>query len=119
MYSNGLRIADVEKYNREGFLATSVWTPKSAEPVELGQAMFRGQCVACHTVDGYRPMRKLLQGRDAKAVRLLLQTLHKPSEDSPYKKYMPPLVGTDEEIAYLAEYLTLLSKGTSGKVAAK
>ncbi|HMS55015.1 MAG TPA: cytochrome ubiquinol oxidase subunit I [Fimbriimonadaceae bacterium] len=119
MYSNGIRLSDIDRFNREGFLTNSVWTPDSADPVELGKAMFRGQCVACHTQKGYRSMTKLLQGRDAKAVRLLLDTLHKPAPDSPYKKYMPPLVGTDEEVGYLAQYLTLLSQGPQNRVAVK
>jgi hypothetical protein len=55
-------------------------------------------------------MVKLLQGRDQKAVTQLLQMLHKPEKDSIYVKYMPPLVGTEDEIRDLSIYLATLSR---------
>lgn len=119
MYSNGVRIRDVEKLNQTGYLAGSIWTPKTADSTTLGEAMFRGQCMACHTRTGYRSMTKLLQKRDLKAINQLLETLHRPPADSPYRKYMPPLVGTDEEVRDLADYLVTLSLGPSRGVAAK
>lgn len=119
MYSNGIRISEIEKFNRAGYLTSSVWTPKSSDPVILGQAMFRGQCMACHTTSGYRSMKKLLQARDAKGVALLLETLHTQPEGSPYKKYMPPAVGTKEELRYLAEYLTILAGAQTGAAVAQ
>lgn len=117
MYSNSLRIPEVEHYNRDGYLTKSIWTPKTPSPVELGKAMFRGQCMACHTESGYRSMEKLLQGRDAKALAQLMEMLHKPTKDSPYPKYMPPLVGKPEELEYLAAYLKTLSKPKESAVA--
>jgi cytochrome bd-type quinol oxidase subunit 1 len=113
MYSNGVRKSDVEKMNTEGYLAASIWTPKSTDKVELGQAMFRGQCLSCHTETGYRSMHKLLQARDEKAIRKLLEILHNPTKDSMYTKYMPPLVGKPEEIDALAGYLATVSKSSS------
>lgn len=110
MYSNGLRVQDVEKVNTSGYLVSSVWTPKNADSMARGQAMFRGQCTACHTETGYRSMVKMLQGRDQKAVAQLLQMLHKPEKDSTYVKYMPPLVGTEDEIRDLSIYLATLSR---------
>ena len=35
--------------------------------------------------------------------------LHKPKPDSTYIKYMPPLVGSEEEVLALAKYLGTLS----------
>jgi len=109
MYSNGVRVRDVAKFNSEGYLASSMWTPQTSDPVELGRSMFRGQCMSCHTERGYRGMAKLLQRRDEKAILQLLDMLHTQPKDSPYIKYMPPLVGTREEIGYLAKYLLILS----------
>lgn len=117
MYSNSVRTNEIEKFNANGYLTSSIWTPKSASPVDLGKAMFRGQCMSCHTESGYRSMTKLLQGRDAKALGQLLQMLHQPPKDSPYPKYMPPLVGKPEEIEYLSAYLLTLSKPTQSNVA--
>jgi len=73
-----------------------------------GELMMRGQCMACHTVDGYRPLRKLLAGRDRQAVGNILEMLRKYADDSPYKKYMPPLVGVPGEVSALTDYLTAL-----------
>lgn len=117
MYSNSVRTNEIEKFNANGYLTSSIWTPKSASPVDLGKAMFRGQCMSCHTESGYRSMTKLLQGRDAKALGQLLQMLHQPPKDSPYPKYMPPLVGKPEEIEYLSAFLLTLSKPTQSNVA--
>jgi cytochrome bd ubiquinol oxidase subunit I len=109
MYSNGVRKTEVETFNREGYLTHSPWKPiEGASHLEIGQRMFYGQCMACHTLDGYRPIKGLLAGRDEKAIGNILDMLHKNQDDSPYKKFMPPLVGTDEEIAALREYLSKL-----------
>ena len=109
MYSNGIRKSDVEKLNQTGYLTASPWTPNSADALTRGKDMFRGQCMSCHTESGYRSMRRLLQGRDLKAIGKLLEMLHKPPADSMYVRYMPPLVGTTEEIETLALYLETLS----------
>lgn len=109
MYSNGVRKRDVDRLNTEGYLTHSMWNPTSTDPVALGHAVFRGECMSCHTVSGYRSMKKLLMGRNNKAIGQLLTTLHTPPKDSMYVKYMPPLVGKQEEIDALAAYLTTIS----------
>jgi len=103
MYSNGIRAADVSGFNQAGYLADSPWTGSGAD---TGKLMFKGQCLSCHTVDGYRSMRGLLAGRDRDSVANILKTLHAGGEDSPYKAYMPPLVGRHEEVEALTDYLT-------------
>jgi len=129
------RISQVDKFNRDGYLANTIWAtseeleawsasdgigrstddaaPNSGVAVPditpnvlaRGQLMFRGQCLACHTVDGYRSMRGFLQQRDYASVCNMLSMLHEYREDSPYRAFMPPLVGTDAEIEALAVYL--------------
>jgi len=100
MYSNGVVRKDIAHINQAGFLTSSLWTGSNA-----GEAMFRGQCMNCHTVDGYRSMRQLLHGRDRGGIAKLLDMLHTPPANSPYKNYMPPLVGSSDEIAALGDYL--------------
>jgi mono/diheme cytochrome c family protein len=78
---------------------------------EVGKRMFQGQCMTCHTVDGYRSMRKLLKGRDNKSIASVLEVLHDYKADSPYRKYMPPLVGKPEEIDALRFYLNHMVNG--------
>jgi cytochrome c553 len=70
---------------------------------------FRGECMACHTTDGYRPMKRLLAGRDRDAIGNLLGMLHDCKPDSPYHAFMPPQVGTKEEIVALGDFLATLS----------
>jgi cytochrome bd ubiquinol oxidase subunit I len=117
IYSNGLRKSQVSDRNAEGFFAHSLWVPKPLNvnssptgPKEIGSRMFLGQCLPCHTLNGYRGMKGLLQNRDEKAVGNLLEILHAYKDDSPYRKFMPPLTGTSEEIAALKTYLSDLGK---------
>jgi cytochrome bd ubiquinol oxidase subunit I len=62
--------------------------------MDLGEMMFRGQCMNCHTLDGYRSGRKLLHGRDRKSIANLVDMLHDTPPTSPYRNFMPPLVGS-------------------------
>ncbi len=121
MYSDGIRVRDVVKMNREGFLTHSIWTPRGPRvtQVRLGKAMFAGQCMYCHTTNGYRSMSRLLEGRDARAIGNTLTMLRQHKPDSPYSAYMPPLVGNDEEVAALQAYLVTLNQpaGRAGAVA--
>jgi mono/diheme cytochrome c family protein len=115
MYSNGVRKADVAKFNREGYLTHSPWAGKVAatNSVEQGRLMFRGQCLACHTTDAYRSMSALLAGRNRESIDSLLAILHdygKTKSDVPYPyPFMPPLVGSTNEIRALGDYLATLT----------
>ena len=108
MYSNGVRVKDVDKYNQQGYL-TNAPLAAGLTGVDKGEMVFRGQCMSCHTLDGYRSMRRLLAGRNRQGIDNLLQTLHDYKPDSPYRPYMPPLVGTPEEIKALGDYLATIS----------
>ncbi len=81
--------------------------------MDQGELMFRGQCMNCHTVDGYRSLRKLLKGRDRKSIGNMADMLHDVPATSPYKNYMPPLVGSHEEIESLVGYLDRMENGAS------
>lgn len=109
MYSNGIRKDEVAKFNARGYMATSIWKPASADPVALGKQIFRGQCMSCHTETGYRSMVRLLQNRDRENIKKLLIMLHDMPQDSPYRRYMPPLVGNPDEVDALAAYLATLT----------
>lgn len=116
MYSSGVRKSDVARLNRDGYLTHSPWLrPEELEAtgpaarLERGRLIFLGQCASCHTPTGYRSMKTLLGDRDRKGVDNLLDTLHKHADDSPYRKFMPPLAGTADERVALAEYLSTLT----------
>jgi cytochrome bd-type quinol oxidase subunit 1 len=113
MFSNGVRVRDVARLNQEGYLRNTIWMRSRGAPVlAQGEAMFRGQCAACHTRDGYRSMKRLLAERNRETIGNLLKVLHEYKEDSPYRRYMPPLVGVQEEVAALGEYLATLTSAT-------
>ncbi len=100
MFSNGVRRNDVPAINIAGYTTTSPWNR-----MDQGEEMFRGQCMNCHTLDGYRSMRKLMRGRDRHSIENLVTMLHEAPPTSPYKKFMPPVVGTREELDALVGYL--------------
>jgi cytochrome bd-type quinol oxidase subunit 1/mono/diheme cytochrome c family protein len=109
MYSNGVRVKYVDRINHEGYLKDSLWVWKDAagesSSYSRGEAIFRGECSSCHTLDGYRPVRQLLAGRDQANIASFLKMLHEYKPDSPYRRFMPPLSGTSEDVNDLAEYL--------------
>jgi len=110
MFSNGIRLTSVAQLNKEGYLKHNLWHAPGTDPVLVaGEAMFRGQCMSCHSIESYRSMRRLLGDRNREAISSLLQVLHDYKPDSPYRAFMPPLAGTPEEIRALGDYLATLN----------
>jgi cytochrome bd-type quinol oxidase subunit 1 len=110
MYSNGVRVSYVNRLNTDGYLAHSQWTWNGAGNVvpssySNGEAIFRGECASCHTMDGYRPMRRLLDGRDRAGINNFIVMLHDYKADSPYHRFMPPMVGNKQDIEDLTNFL--------------
>lgn len=120
MYSNGVRVRDVAKFNQEGFLTNSLWAPKgpNVTQIDTGRVLFRGECMSCHTLDGYRSMRGFLATRDDKALDNMIGMLRSGKADAPYHSFMPPLVGTDAEIAALKAYLAYVRGPAPGATVA-
>ena len=106
MYSNGVRVPYVSRINQEGYLAHSNWVWNGSESsYSRGEAIFRGECGSCHTLDGYRPLRQLLAGRDRANIGNFITMLHEYKPDSPYRHFMPPMSGTKQDIDDLTDYL--------------
>ena len=124
MYSNGVRVPYVSRINQEGYLAHSMWVwgdnncifaylqspedknvPTCTSSYSRGEAIFRGECGSCHTLAGYRPLKYLLAGRDRANITNFITMLHDYKPDSPYHRYMPPMVGTKQDIDDLADFL--------------
>jgi cytochrome d ubiquinol oxidase subunit I len=106
MYSNGVRVPYVSKINAQGYLANSEWVWNgSASSYSRGEAIFRGECGSCHTLQGYRPLAHLLEGRDRANIHNFVVMLHENKADSPYRKFMPPMVGTEQDVNDLADFL--------------
>ncbi len=106
MYSNGMRVRDVAAANKNGYLRDNAWMGSSPDDHWVrGELMYRGQCGSCHTLTGYRSLDKLMAGRDRESVGSFLTMLHEYKPDLAYRKFMPPLTGTPEEINALGDYL--------------
>jgi hypothetical protein len=61
--------------------------------------------MSCHTLDGYRGIKGLLQTRDSNGVASLLTMLKMRTPDAPYHAFMPPLAATPSEMNDLKIYL--------------
>ena len=93
MYSNGVRVPYVSRINRRrlpGPLELGVERIGSTS-YSRGEAIFRGECGSCHTLNGYRPLRQLLEGRDRANIGSFITMLHEYKPDSPYQ----PLYAAD------------------------
>jgi cytochrome bd-type quinol oxidase subunit 1 len=106
MYSNGVRVPYVARINQEGYLAHTMWLANdSNSSYSRGEAIFRGECGSCHTLGGYRPLKLLLAGRDRANISSFITMLHDYKPDSPYRRFMPPMVGTKQDIDDLTDFL--------------
>jgi len=110
MFSNGVRVNDVGRINSQGYLANSAWTWRgdgsgSISSYSRGEAIFRGECGSCHTMNGYRPLKQLLDGRDRTGINNFVVMLHDYKPDSPYRRFMPPMVGNKQDIDDLTGFL--------------
>ncbi len=125
MFSNGILVSDIGKLDEHGVLATAVWAARgsAASQEAMGRAVFRAECAACHTIDGYLSIRKLVAPVDADMLNGILGTLREEGKEYAGGTYthqghvstdkldyplMPPLVGTAAEQEALAVYLLTL-----------
>jgi mono/diheme cytochrome c family protein len=100
----------VARLNQQGYLTKSEWTWNgdrngSTSSYSRGEAIFRGECGSCHTLAGYRPLNQLLAGRDRANIGNFISMLHDDKADSPYRRFMPPMAGTKEDVIDLTDYL--------------
>ena len=123
MFSNGIRIDEIETLNETGILSKARWAAKeiTGEEASLGRQVFRSQCASCHTLDGYLAIRDYLpedpdmiygvlfaladQGQ-AFATLAEGEVVDMSELDYPF---MPPFVGTEEEMEALVDYLAELA----------
>ena len=113
MYSNGVRVNNVANLNEQGYLTNSEWVwheagaggQEEVSSYSRGEAIFRGECGSCHTLRGYRSLNNLLAGRDRANIGNFIQMLHEDKADSPYHRFMPPMVGTKQDVEDLVDFL--------------
>ena len=113
MYSNGVRVNNVSRLNEQGYLTKSEWVWHESGAGDLGaassysrgEAIFRGECGSCHTLEGYRSLNTLLTGRDRANIGNFISMLHENQANSPYRRFMPPMVGSKQDVEDLANFL--------------
>ena len=126
MYSNGVRVPNAVNIDQQGYLQHTLWIwngPVHVDRLEnpndpqltilndpaysysRGEAIFRGECGSCHTLHGYRPLADLLAGRDYANIQSFITMLRDHKPDSPYYRFMPPMVGTKQDVQDLATFL--------------
>ncbi len=106
MYSNGVRVP---------YVAAS--TRKATWPTPTGSGMVRHSELLprrSHLPRRVRllpharwlpPAHKLLAGRDRANIGNFITMLHENKPDSPYRRFMPPMVGTKQDVDDLTDYL--------------
>ncbi|MBL0313446.1 MAG: cytochrome ubiquinol oxidase subunit I [Holophagaceae bacterium] len=127
MFSNGILVSEIADLNQGGILKKAKWAARESDgtPVSMGRAVYRAECQACHTIDGYSSLRKLVAPTDADTLGIVLSTMRSEGDEYTSGKYielghfstqkldypqMPPLVGTPQEIEALRAYLLSLQK---------
>jgi len=104
IYSNGILMEDLERFNETGFLPEAKWSAvrsvTSENRLEAGYELFNLQCLACHTVGGIR--NDILPRTEHLTLRGLVAHL---SGQGRINAYMPPFLGSAAERDALAGYI--------------
>lgn len=107
IYANDIRMGQLEGIVANGVAKTSPWIKGSTDdPRAYGRELFSTECGSCHSVDGYRGMRKFARGWDAKFGSEIL--LHLPV----IRETMPPFAGDEHDRAALGSYIASLAPET-------
>lgn len=130
IYSNGILKKDVARLQEEGFLVNSKWAAKDVKLfiandgklspelladsedmlLRAGETIFRQQCMSCHTMNGYRSIKRLIGERNEAAISGFLTMLRETdAEKNPYLGIMPPLATNQMETKALSKYLASLN----------
>jgi len=132
MFSNGVLVKEVGELNEKGMLSKARWAARvpATNSVEMGRQVFDAQCRSCHTIDGYLSIRELAP-EDPDMTYSILYALYDQGEmftalepgeavamgDLNYP-FMPPFVGTEEEMEALVDFIASLTT-PEGEAAAK
>ena len=96
MYSNGVRVPYVDRINQRGLSRAFEWVWNGISAFELlsRRSHLPRRVRFVPHLDGYRPMRQLLSGRDRANIGSFVTMLHDYKPDMPYRRFMPPMAGT-------------------------
>lgn len=104
IYANGLRTTELAQYQQVGFTHEVKFTSTDdLSSIEYGHDLFVAQCGSCHTVDGYRSIRKRVAGWDTALAKEMLAHIHL------LRGTMPQFAGNAQDRAALGKYLASLN----------
>ncbi|MEZ7893231.1 MAG: cytochrome ubiquinol oxidase subunit I [Candidatus Wallbacteria bacterium] len=109
MYSNSTYVAknNVPEINTQNYLSNLKWSGikevTDSNQLEAGREIFKYQCQACHSIEGYNAVKPLVK---AWSYEFTMQNLQKLNE---LKHFMPPFYGSNIERRVLAIYLYSLN----------
>jgi cytochrome d ubiquinol oxidase subunit I len=123
MFSNGVLVSEVEALNENGILSKARWAARvpAEDSVAMGRQVFDAQCRSCHTIDGYLSIKELAP-EDPDMTYSVLYAMYDQGEmfaelepgeavamgDLNYP-FMPPFVGTEEEMEALVDFIASLT----------
>jgi mono/diheme cytochrome c family protein/cytochrome bd-type quinol oxidase subunit 1 len=93
-YGNGIDLADEEQIRADGLLSHIAYRTGND-----GADLFRRACRSCHTINGYKALKPVLDGTDPAFISGVIGGAHK------MRGNMPPFFGTDSEAKAIAQYL--------------
>ena len=103
MYSTTVRVGEEDVISKAGYLVHAKWSRVNEANEdnfpEAGAELFRLQCMACHTYDGYNGIRDLTDQLTRRGLEAQLTGMGK------VQTYMPPFIGSETEKRALAAYI--------------
>ncbi len=109
LFANGVDPRQLATIRSVGFLARARYAPPRSGGESTGAALFRLQCAGCHTLSGYRGVRRLVQGWDLETLDRQLARIEK------LRGRMPPFAGTVAERRALAKWLAAAPVPPAGR----
>jgi mono/diheme cytochrome c family protein len=103
IYANDVRAEAIPTLQADGAAAHAKFVAIDAKSDRYGQELFVLQCSACHSIDGYRSIRKRVSGWDAEFAKEMLAHMDKT------RAPMPQFGGNEEDRVALGKYLAALN----------
>jgi len=94
MYGNGIEVERIAELQSGGLLPALAYRTG-----DDGRDLFQHACGSCHTVDGYKSMRRVYDGTDAAYIAATIRGAHR------MRGNMPPFAGTAAEVDTLAGWI--------------
>jgi mono/diheme cytochrome c family protein len=103
IYANDIRSDAIAPMQADGAAAHAKFVAVDARATDYGRQLFVLQCSACHSIDGYRSLRKRVSGWDAEFAKEMLAHMDKT------RAPMPQFGGNEADRVALGNYLASLN----------